>query len=283
MRAADSIGRRIRTSATLVVTLLAGLALTVVPASATEGPMFWVGDVSIDEPSDAARPLLVRVPVTLSDPARAPITFAWRVSGGTATPGVDYISPFDFRTFTIGERSATQRVGYIPIKILDDDELEGEEEPETIEIEIFAWDAPGLLAMKRFATITIEDDLDFSGVEGFERGLLIGEVSALEGIGGGATSVYVPVVIDRPLDRDVRFTWQMLPGFSSADASDLRVTTGRGIIRAGQSVGGFAVAIKAGLVGEGPESVALTVIPDDQTIVNWGGLGFLRIVDVTPT
>ena len=132
--------------------LMVGLvAARVHPANATTVPRLTVGDVTVAE-GDSGK-IAVQVPIDLSVPAPTAISVHWKVTGGTATPRVDFVAPLSLvRTGTLKIATGATN-GVVTVTVIGDTTVEPND---TVNVDVTS--AAGVTIERSHGTLTIQND-----------------------------------------------------------------------------------------------------------------------------
>jgi alpha-tubulin suppressor-like RCC1 family protein len=141
---------------------------------------------------------LVEIPVTLRDPASSTVTIGYSVyrnkSLDTATPNVDFVAKVGTLTFAPASNGLTPTVGYVPVTIIGDTVVEGNE---TFSVILTSASSNATLVRKS-VRVTILDDDPQSGIRATVSpvGIVEGNTTANT---GGANVVNFHVVLSQPV------------------------------------------------------------------------------------
>lgn len=136
-------------SAALFVPALS--AVMAAPAVAASTPRLTVGDVRVDE-GDAGK-VVVKVPIALDAPAPSAVSIAWKVTGGSATPRVDFLAPKNGVRVGRSTIKATKTEATVSVTVYGDTTVEPDE---TVFVDVTA--ATGAQVTRSRGTVTITND-----------------------------------------------------------------------------------------------------------------------------
>jgi hypothetical protein len=189
------------------------------PAGATAIPRLTVGDLSVAE-GDAGK-TTVRLPIDLDVPAPTKLVISFTVTGGTATPGVDFVAPKSGVRSGRVSIAAGKIEAFVAVAILGDTTTEPDD---TVNIDVTS--APGTTVVRSRGTLTIQND-DVAASFGSVRAagsmapsaprLAIGSPVVREG-NAGIRHASVPVTLSVPAPAPVTVSFNT-PG--STDDSSL--------------------------------------------------------------
>jgi hypothetical protein len=157
-----------------------------VPPAPAEPATIAVGDLSIDE-GDAGN-AIAKVSITLDRPATQDHVLQYRVSGGSATPRVDFSAPASGVTTGTKTIKAGQTETFVQVTVLNDTVAEAANE--TVAIDLLS--APGLDIIRGHGDVTIVDDDGGAGAASSAPTLSVGAPTVLEGDSDVRTA-FVPV------------------------------------------------------------------------------------------
>jgi hypothetical protein len=169
---------------------------TTVPPAPPEPATVAVGDLRIDE-GDAGS-AIAKVSITLDRPATQAHSLQYRVSGGTATPRVDFSAPASGVTTGTKTINAGQTETFVSVTVLNDTVAEAASK--TVAIDILS--APGLEIIRGHGEVTIVDDDGAAGAASSTPTLSVGAPTVLEGDTDERTA-FVPVTLSAPATEPV--------------------------------------------------------------------------------
>jgi Tol biopolymer transport system component len=167
-----------------------------VPPAPAEPATIAVGDLSIDE-GDAGN-AIAKVSITLDRPATQDHVLQYRVSGGSATPRVDFSAPASGVTTGTKTIKAGQTETFVQVTVLNDTVAEAANE--TVAIDLLS--APGLDIIRGHGDVTIVDDDGGAGAASSAPTLSVGAPTVLEGDSDVRTA-FVPVSLSVPATEPI--------------------------------------------------------------------------------
>ncbi len=184
----------------------------------------------------------VRVPVTLSEPARAPVTLTYRTVGGSATAGSDFVARRGEITIPRGSTSS-----YVQITISGDTRRESNERF-SVKLE----PAVGVTLGRATGAVRIHDDDNVRGLR-----IAAGTTSVVEGHTGQRT-LHIAVTVSAPARRDLTVQYRTADGTAVA-GRDYRAASGTLHFPAGTTTRFVTVKVHGDRTVERSEHFALVL------------------------
>ncbi|MCP5256186.1 MAG: tandem-95 repeat protein [Zoogloeaceae bacterium] len=234
-------------------------------------PTVSVGGATALEGSTGSDPYHLSFEVRLSAPATSDVTVDYRLLSGTGEADVDAYFPSSARsvTFIAGEVSKI-----VNVRVNADTEVEPDErvilELTNVDGGVFA----GGLDLLQATGLILDDD-----GSGNKLGLFVENARIVEGADGVTRQVAVPIVLSRPVDTELTFSFSTASGSAVAGA-DYIETAGTVTFLPGQTLAAAFVPIIGDGFSEPSETFTLTVTPTAE-IANGsdGATGTVTIVD----
>ena len=242
-----------RRAAAVVVSILAVLTTAIaVPTGAAAAdplPHLQLGSGAIVE-GDTGRPVVLKVPLTLSEPAAGDVTVEWTLAGTSASAGDDFkAKPKPGRT----KIRAGKVSGQISVQVFPDTTAESNETFQVTLTHVLS--GPAEIGEHAVGTGTILDDDSPSAVA-----VGIGDITTI-GTLSGLTKAVVPITLTAPLaTSNVEVTWNATGG-TAGPGTDFKALSKpkKTIIKAGKTKANATMTILANTADEPDESFDLTI------------------------
>lgn len=232
--------------------------------SVSDGPTISIGSASFVE-GNSGDPGLMRLPVSLSSPAKSRVTVRYATVPGTATAPSDYTSSSGSVTFQRGETSHEVRIPTRADKAVEGDELF------TVEL----GQSTGAAVRRSTGFVTILDDDPSTG-----RRVSVGDASVVEGDSGIRYLTFNVTSSTNAPQSGLRIAYEVT-GLTADPDSDFTPRAGTVTIQYARRRAIVRIPIRGDVIPESDETVQIRLVSviGGRTPVIARGTGVGTIVD----